>query len=221
MYLVYFIIGINMIASLYGFKNEFFLEKFMFKTDKILQNKEYYRLVTSAFIHNDLSHLGFNLFSFYSFGRILEIELGFFPFLIIYLVSLIASELFSLYVHRINPNYRALGASGAISGVIFSFIVFFPDTKMSVFFIPGIPAWLFGIVYTLISIYGLQSGAGRIGHSAHLGGGIAGVLVTLAMYPFLIFESSYVIAGILIPFVIFTIILLIQPNFFNKIKSLE
>lgn len=77
--------------------------------------------------------------------------------MIIYLVSLIASELFSLYVHRINPNYRALGASGAISGVIFSFIVFFPDTKMSVFY-SGIPAWLFGIVYTLISIYGLQSG---------------------------------------------------------------
>jgi len=217
--LIYVLIGANVIVSFIGFRNPNFMIKNMFHVGAIRQGKQYYRIITSAFLHGNTLHLFFNMFSLYSFGSVLEYYFGSLVFLIFYFLGLVGSEIYSLYVHKNTPNYTAVGASGAVTAIIFTMIAFFPTAPMSIYFIPNIPAWLFGIVYTLASIYGIKDGSGRIGHSAHLGGGICGILLAICFEPTLIFKNTLPILGILIPFLVFTIITIRNPNFLDKHKQ--
>ncbi len=155
---------------------------------EIINNHRYYQVITSGFLHADWMHLLFNMFTLFSFGPVLEgmfaanfgQTLGSLYFFLIYFISLLSGSLLTLVFNYKNPDYVAVGASGAISGIIFSYVLFFPFSKLLVFFIP-MPAFLFAFVYVGVSIYGVKNKFGNIGHEAHLGGALGGVIATFIL----------------------------------------
>ena len=134
------IIVLTVGCSLIGFRDPGFTERFIFSPVEVLAGKQYYRLVTSAFLHADLNHLLMNMISLFLFGRILEDQVGPWQFLLIYFASIVAGSLLSLWLHR-NHEYRAYGASGGVCGVVFSFIALYPTGTIFSHFIIPIPAW--------------------------------------------------------------------------------
>ncbi|MEN8138987.1 MAG: rhomboid family intramembrane serine protease [Bacteroidota bacterium] len=205
-YVIYILIGITALISYKGFNDRMFFEKYMLRVGSVINGKEYIRMISSGFLHADWTHLFFNMFTLYFFGPEVLYFAGLTNFILIYLGSLLFGNLISIYFNRQNMMYSAIGASGAVSGVIFSAIILYP--QMSLFIIPipfPIPGWLFGIAYVLYSIYGMKSQLGNIGHSAHLGGGISGVLITILIIPSVLNDSWLTILLVLVPFVILLI----------------
>ena len=167
------ILIVNVIFSYKGFTNEQFFDGYKFEVDRILVNKDYKRLITSGFLHVNWTHLIFNMVSLIFFSGSVESYLGGVQFLIIYMASLIGGNLFTLLIHKNHGDYNAVGASGAVCGIIFASIALFPGMGVGIFFIPfSIPGWLYGVLYVLYSIYGIKSTKGNIGHEAHLGGAL-------------------------------------------------
>src|SRR5258708_27468337 len=178
------IIVANVLFSYRGFKSSAFFEKYKFEVERILLYKEYVRLISSGFLHVNWMHLIFNMLALYFFSGNLEAYLGQFAFLLIYFASLLGGNLLSLFIHRHHPDFSAVGASGAVNGVIFGSIALAPTMRIGLLFIPiGIPAWIFGLIYVLISIYGIRSRNNNIGHEAHLGGALIGMIIALILQP--------------------------------------
>lgn len=151
---------------------------------EVLHRGRWYQVVTSGFLHADLGHLLMNMITLFFFGPQIEGVLGPSRFLALYFGSMIAGGLFAIARHGEDPRYRALGASGAVSGVIFSFVLFAPFAPIHLFLIPiGIPALVFAVGYVAFSIVGMRNRLGNLGHEAHLGGAVGGLLLTIAMYP--------------------------------------
>lgn len=199
-------------TSYKGFRDPNYFERYVFDVDKILIAKEYRRLISSGFLHGGWFHLGFNLIALISFSAAVETQLGPGLFALIFFVSLIGGNLLALYIHRNHGDYRAVGASGAISGVIFAAIVLFPGGSIGFVILPfEIKNWVFGLAFILISILGIKRQADNIGHEAHLGGAIIGVLLTLAIQPSIVFESPWLIAGILVPTTLFLYLIVKNP----------
>jgi membrane associated rhomboid family serine protease len=204
------IIIVTGICSWQGFRDRCFVDKLIFKPDRILARKEYYRLVTSAFLHGDWQHLIFNMLCLYSFGQHIELGAGRADFLLIYFGSIVGGDLLSLWLHR-HHEYSALGASGGVSGIIFASIFLFPGTGVGALFLPGIniPGWLFAILYPVISLYLLRAGRDNIGHDAHLGGAICGLLITAGLFPEIVqynprlFSAVLVICGAILAYLIY------------------
>lgn len=171
-----------------GFTRFGFRERYVFSPVRILRDRQYYRLLSCGFLHLNWLHLLLNLFSLYSVGFAIELAFGFHIFLIIYLGSIVGGSLLSLYLHRNHYGYQALGASGGVCGVIFAFIFLFPGSWMSFFSIP-LPAWLYAILFILVSFFGLRNRLGGIGHDAHLGGAIIGLLITTILRPTIVVQS--------------------------------
>ena len=204
---VYIIIAITALVSYKGFNDRLFFEKYMLRVGSVLNGKEYVRMISSGFLHADWTHLFFNMFTFYFFGPEVLYFGGLVNFLIIYLGSMLFGNMISIYFNRQDWSYSAIGASGAVSGIIFSAIILYPGMSMYILPIPfPIPGWLFGIAYVLYSIYGMKKQLGNIGHSAHLGGGIAGIAITVLLMPSVLADSWLTILLILIPFIILLII---------------
>ncbi len=184
--------------SMKGFSDYGFFEKYKFQVNRIL-NGEQVRMLTSGFLHADWIHLGFNMYALYLFGNIVILRLGVFSFLGIYFGSLLIGNLYSLYYHKKEPYYSAIGASGAVSGIVYSCILLYPEMELFLFFIPiPIKGYIFGVIYLLYSMYGMKKQLGNIGHSAHLGGAIGGFILTLAIYPeiFLINRTMVIILSV-------------------------
>ena len=161
-----------------------FFEDGMLRPYYTIREHKYYQVVTSGFLHADWMHLLFNMFTFYFFGPFLEQILGSGIFIGLYFTSLIVGNIPSLLRHRNDPMYASLGASGAVEGVIFSFILFYPWQKLYLFFIPiGIPALIFGVLFIAYSIYESRRQQGAINHEAHLTGAITGILFTIIFKP--------------------------------------
>lgn len=208
-----FLIIATIFISYKGFRDESFFEKYLFDVDAILIKKEYIRLLSSGFLHANWWHLLFNMAALYSFSFGTGYVLGLKNFVVLYFSSMLAGNLLALFIHRNHGDYRAIGASGAVSGIIFSSIVLFPEAEISFAFLPfHIKGWMFGIAYTLIAIYGIKTQFGNIGHEAHLGGAIAGVLISISMEPVILEIYPLVIAGILVPFIAFMILLVKRPE---------
>lgn len=179
----------NIAITLWAFYgNPVYMEKFSEWPYQIVHDKKYYQVITSAFLHANFMHLFFNMFALYTFGSFLE---GFFIgnfgsfegslyFFLIYFFSLLFGSILTVIFHYNDPNYVAVGASGAVSGIVFSYIIFFPESMLYVFFIP-MPAYLFAILWIGFSVYGMKSKLGNIGHEAHLGGAVGGVISTLIL----------------------------------------
>jgi membrane associated rhomboid family serine protease len=207
------IILATIIISYQGLRDEPFFEKYLFEVDAILINKEYIRLLSSGFLHGSWWHLIFNMAALYSFSFGTGHMLGLKNFVILYFCSLLAGNILALYIHRNHGDYQAIGASGAVSGVIFSSIVLFPESEISLAFLPfHMKAWMFGIAYILIAIYGIKTQFGNIGHEAHLGGAIAGVVISIGMEPLILKMHPIIVAAVLLPFTAFMILLIKKPE---------
>ncbi|MFP9113737.1 rhomboid family intramembrane serine protease [Flavobacterium sp. RHBU_3] len=191
------IIGINVLVSYKGFTDPNFIRKYYFHIGSIRAGEQI-RMFSSAFLHADWQHLIFNMVTLYFFGPTVLYKLGDLGFMLVYFVSLASGSLLTLYMNRNNYNYTALGASGAVMGVVFSGILINPDAEIN--FI--IPAWLFGIGYLLFSIYGMRAKRDNIGHHAHFGGAIGGYVITLCREPELFSTEPLLIAGLALPIVI-------------------
>lgn len=210
-----------------GLKDFVFLNTFSFNVDKVLVNKDYKRIITSGFLHVDWIHFTFNMITLYFFSTNLEIYIGGFAFLTLYLISLVGGNLFALYIHKNHSDYTAVGASGAVSGLVFASIALFPAMKIGFILLPiQIPAWIYGVAYVLYCIYGIKSQKDNIGHEAHLGGGIVGLLIAIIIKPTVLVTNYFPILLILIPTLIFLFLIIKKPHFlivsnpFSKSKSL-
>jgi membrane associated rhomboid family serine protease len=203
----------NIFFSYKGFTNDLFYEGYKFEVDKILINKDYKRLVTSGFLHINWTHLIFNMISLYFFSGI-EGYLGPLRFLIIYFSSMIGGGLLSLLIHKNHGDYSSVGASGAICGIIFASIAVFPGFSIGFFGLPfSIPGWAYGLFYVLYAIYGIRSKKDNIGHEAHLGGALIGMVIALLMHPSAFAENYFAILIIAIPVIVFIILIIKSPEF--------
>ncbi len=179
-----------------GFRKRGFEEKYIFWPEAILGGRQYYRLLTSGFLHADGAHLGMNMFSLYFFGPWIEAELGGMQFLAIYFAAILGGNLLSLAVHR-HHDYRSYGASGGVSGIILAHIFLFPGSSIQFFLVPvGLPSWLYAIAFLAASFYGMKNQIGNIGHDAHLGGALVGLYTAAAMHPRIILGSPKLFAVI-------------------------
>ncbi|WP_425659275.1 rhomboid family intramembrane serine protease [Tenacibaculum ascidiaceicola] len=191
--IIIILIVANVLVSLKGFSDAAFFDRYKFQVQKILGGEKV-RMLTSGFLHVDWLHLGFNMYALYLFGKVVDSSFGTLNFVLIYFVSLIAGSMYSLYQHKRVPYYSAVGASGAVSGVIFSSIMLYPGMELIMLPIPiPIPGYVFGVGYLLYSIYGMKNQVGNIGHSAHLGGAIGGYLITLLLRPSVITNHTIMI----------------------------
>ncbi len=202
------IIAVTILLSWKCFSDRRLLEQLLFIPHKILNDGEYYRLFSSGLIHGDIMHLGFNMFSLYSFASHLEKAKGVYPLLFIYIISILGGSLLSLFFNRKTPNYRALGASGGVCGIIFSSIFILPNIRISIFPIPiSIPAWAFIIIFIIFSSLGEKNKFWQVDHGAHLGGAISGFAITFLLYPSAVLGNQVLIIATLICAIISSIIL--------------
>lgn len=176
------ILAATCIVSFMAFSNRRLIDDLILWPPAIERKREYYRLVTYGLIHADGMHLLFNMMTLYFFGRIMEpfynARLGAFGFGLFYLGGLIVSILPTYLKNRRNNSYRSLGASGAVSAVLFGFILLAPWARILVWFVP-VPAIIYAVLYVGYSIYMDQQGRGHINHSAHLWGAAYGVIFTV------------------------------------------
>ncbi|MFI2743338.1 rhomboid family intramembrane serine protease [Zhouia sp. PK063] len=217
----------NGIVTYIGLKDIQFFSKFLFNVDQVLVYKDYKRLITSGFLHVNWMHFGFNMITLYLFSEGLETSVGIVSFLIIYFASLIGGNVLALFIHKHHPDYSAVGASGAISGLVFASIGLFPGLQLGFLLLPFyFPAWFFGIGYVIYSIYGIKAQKDNIGHEAHLGGGIVGLLVAIMISPGILTTNLLTILIILIPSIVFLYFIIKKPqmllvaNPFAKSKNL-
>ena len=196
------IIAVNVIASFKGFNDRSFFEKYKFNSAAVKRGEKI-RVLSSGFLHVDTAHLFLNMLTLYFFADVVIASLGSSSFLLIYLVSLLLGNLLSYYFHKDEYHYNAVGASGAVSGIIYAAILLYPDMSLYMFFIPiPIPAYVFGIGYMLYSIYGMKNRIGNIGHDAHFGGAVGGYILTLILVPQLFVSSLFMVILLAIPIVL-------------------
>ncbi|WP_447642877.1 MULTISPECIES: rhomboid family intramembrane serine protease [Chitinophagaceae] len=178
------IIVATCIISLIGFSNRELINKLIFSPAAVNQNKEWYRFLTHGFIHADVGHLFFNMYALYSFGNALEDffgalfgSFGWVVYLIFYLSALIISSIPTYLKNKGNAFYMSLGASGAVSSIVFAVIMLSPTSKLGILLLPfEIPAFIFGFLYVALSAYLDKRGTGNINHSAHLFGALYGIV---------------------------------------------
>jgi membrane associated rhomboid family serine protease len=195
------IIVANVLVSYKGFNNLSFFRKYEFHVGSI-RSGEQIRMLTSGFLHVDMMHLLFNMLTLWFFAPVVINYLGNFSFALIYVGSLVFGSLLTMVFHKNDYSYRAVGASGAVTGILYSAILLQPNMMLGIFFIIPMPAYLFGILYLLYSIYGMRAKNDNIGHTAHFGGAIGGYLITLIKEPTLVFDHSLMVILLAIPIVI-------------------
>jgi len=172
-----FILAANIGLSLYGlYAAPQLIERCLFRPYEFARGRNRISALASGFVHADLAHLAFNMLTFWFFGPMLERRVGTPAFVLLYLVGLFASEIGTYRKHRNDPGYATLGASGAISAVLFAAIVYFPTMSLFILPIPfPIPAPLFAVFYLAYSWWSGKNNRGRINHDAHFGGALAGI----------------------------------------------
>jgi membrane associated rhomboid family serine protease len=195
-----FLLGIiiaNVLVSFKGFKDQLFFRKYQFHVGSIRAGEQL-RMVSSGFLHADELHLAFNMITLFFFAPYVYEYLNNFSFLLVYFTSLIFGSLLTMVFHGNEYSYRAVGASGAVTGIVYSAILLEPRIMIYGF----IPGYLFGILYLLYSIYGMKSRTDNIGHTAHFGGAIGGYAITLIKDPALIQENTFEVILLAIPIII-------------------
>ena len=190
MIITYTLIGITVLVSMYSFNHEGLLRGLMMNPYMISSRNQYYRFLTSGFIHKDHMHLLLNMFSFYFFGgaiehvfKILFGDMGGFYFIFLYLFAIVISDLPTFLKHRNNPGYNSLGASGGVAAVIFAFIILLPLEKICIYFALCMPGFILGTLYLVFSYYQGRKGNDGINHDAHLYGALFGLFFCIILYP--------------------------------------
>lgn len=174
------LLAANIIVSIAGFNSDDIKNQNLFWIGPMRQQNQWHRMISSGFLHANPSHLFMNMFVLFSFGMVLERNLGLSSFLIIYFASLLGGSVFSYFANRNNMNYRALGASGATSGLLAAYSLFYPFQMLA---FPPVPAIIFTIGFIGISYVLAKRPGSIIGHDAHLGGAVVGFLVAVLLYP--------------------------------------
>lgn len=196
------IIAATILFSYKGFNDVAFFRKYEFHIGSIRAGEQI-RMITSGFLHGDMGHLFFNMFTLYMFAPVVINYFGSASFLLIYMGSLIFGSLLTLLMHKNDYSYRAIGASGAVMGILYSAILINPGMNLYLFFIPiPIPAYVFGIGYLLYTIYGMKAKRDNIGHTAHFGGAIGGYLITILKEPAMLVDNTAMVLLLAIPIVI-------------------
>jgi membrane associated rhomboid family serine protease len=174
----------TIVTSIYAFNDHVLYGKFMLHPYSVYRKNKVYTLITSGLIHANWMHLIFNMFTFFFFAFKLEATIGSWQFAMIYFLGMVLSDLPSVVKHKGDFWYNSLGASGAISAVLFSYILFYPFSTLMIFPLP-IPIWacVFGILYLIYCAYMSKNSRDNINHDAHFFGAIAGVLVTVILEP--------------------------------------
>lgn len=193
------ILLITLAVSIKGFNDPVFFEKYKFNISAI-QHGQQYRLLTSGFLHADVMHLAFNMLSFYSFSTFLSGFFTTFQLTLLYLGSMLLGSVFTNYIHKKEPYYSAIGASGGVSGVIYSAILLNPS--MTIYMPIPMPGYVYGIVYLFYSVYGMRGRFDNIGHTAHFGGAIAGLFLTVALFPVLLLEKPLFLGLMCLPILV-------------------
>ena len=176
--------------SFYAWNKPELLHKWILNSYRVKNNNEYYRLLTSGFIHADYMHLAFNMFSLYFMGEALEQAFGMLfgsagaiYYVVLYILAIVASDLPSFFKHQKDRSYNSLGASGAVSAIIFAGIMFFPTADILLFAVVPIPAFIFGVLYLAYSYYQGRNSMQPVNHDAHFYGAVFGVIFTILVYP--------------------------------------
>lgn len=190
-WITYVILAITVFISYKAFEDYSLKRKFLFTPYLIKHNQEWYRMFSHGVIHADWTHLLLNAFVLYSFGTVVETMFfyeygptqGRINYLLLYVGGIVVSVLYSFAKHQDNPGYNALGASGAVSAVLYSSIIMNPNATLGLYMIIPIRAWIFGLLYLGYSHYMAKKGMDNIGHDAHIGGALFGVAITIFYNP--------------------------------------
>lgn len=199
------IIAANAIISFKGFNDADFFNKYKFNISSIRRGNTLV-IFSSGFLHIDVTHLAVNMLTLYFFAGSVISYLGIAGFLGVYFASLLLGNVLSYFFHKDEMHYTAVGASGAVVGVLYSAILLRPDMMLGLFFIIPIPAYIFGIGYLFYSIYAMKKRQDNIGHDAHFGGAMGGYFLTILLDPGIIQESSLMVILLLIPIVLLFIL---------------
>lgn len=185
------IIVSNVLLSFIGFKNQSFFKKYQFQMGKIKAGEQI-RMWSSGFLHVDFNHLFINMLSLYFFAGYVVYSLGEMKFLALYLSSLYIGNYLSFLYHNQKNEYTAVGASGAVSGIVYSAVLLYPDMKMLLIFFPiPLPGYIMASIYLIYTIYGMRKQGDNIGHTAHFGGALAGLIATIAFAPSVLISSKF------------------------------
>tara|TARA_B100001063_G_scaffold129002_1_gene120567 strand:+ start:2119 stop:2688 length:570 start_codon:yes stop_codon:yes gene_type:complete len=188
----------------------YFFEKYKFNILAIKSN-QWIRYLSSGFLHVDYNHLFLNMLSLYFFGDVVLYSIGITNFIFLYIGSLFLGNLFAFYFHQKHNNYSAVGASGAVIGIIFSAILLQPEMKLMFIFFPiPLPGYVFGLGYLIYTLFGMKNQNDSIGHTAHFGGAIGGVILTILFAPKVLITSLYTLL------LIFTTIVICGLIIFKK-----
>ncbi len=216
------VIIITVISSLAGFSNEQVFKRGLFSVKSVTREKEYYRLITSQLLHVNYIHLAFNMFSFYSFAETLELLFGMKLTAAVYLCSALGGDILALAIRRKQSHYTAVGASGAVSGIIFLSVFLLPDIKIFLFLFPApLPSWLFAILFMAVSLYGMGKGTSHIGHEAHLGGALTGIVWAVLYNPDIIHDRTLLLFSLTVPVIILIILFIKKPDYMKNIIRSE
>jgi len=190
LYITYVIIAITTLLSIRAFQSSTLLASLIMNPYLTDQKQQYYRFITSGFIHKDYTHLLWNMISFYFFGTAIEQEFsllfgsaGQFYFVALYLLAIVVSDIPTYLKHRTNPAYNSLGASGGVSAVIFAYIIFEPLSEICLYFAICMPGFILGALYILFSWYQGKKANDNINHDAHLYGALFGLIFCIIMAP--------------------------------------
>jgi membrane associated rhomboid family serine protease len=199
------IIICNVLFSLKGFNDFSFFEKYKFNIAGIRRGEQI-RMFTSGFLHVDFTHLLFNMLTLYFFAPLVIGPIGVFKFVLIYVAGLVVGNLLSLYFHKDEYHYSAVGASGAVMAVLYAAIMFYPMEEFYLYFAIPIKAWILGVLYLLYSVWGMKKRIGNIGHDAHIGGAVAGYALTIAFVPSLLQTSLWIVGVLAAPIILLFIL---------------
>lgn len=183
--------GVTIAASVFTFNRPEYFARWMLNPYMVVHRKQYYRVITSGLIHKDYMHLILNMMSMYFFGPIIENlfyvffghTTGVVYFIALYLITMVVADIPSIIRHRDHYAYNSLGASGAVSGVVFAFIAFLPTQDVCLYFVICLPGFILGALYIIFSYYQDKRGADHINHSAHLFGALAGLIFCVIIHP--------------------------------------
>ncbi len=189
------------------------MDQYSFSVDKVLLYKDYKVLLTSGFFHVNWFHLIFNMITLYFFSQGIVNLLGIGSFVLLYLAGLVGGNLLALWMHRNHGDYQAVGASGAVYALIFASIAIMPGMKIGFFFLPfSIPSWIYGLLFLGFSMWAIRSKRDNIGHEAHLGGALVGLMIAVIMVPSSLSENYLPILAVLIPTLAFIFIIVYRPH---------
>jgi membrane associated rhomboid family serine protease len=188
--ITYIILGVTVVISMMAFNNAELTRKLIMNPYLINNRQQYYRFVTSGFIHGDHMHLIMNMISLYFFGLAVEQTfaihfgaMGQIYFIALYILAILVSDVTTFFKNRHNPGYNSLGASGGVSAIIFAFIIFTPLQNLYLYFALPIKGFIFGALYLIYSYYSSKRSYDNVNHDAHLWGAIFGAVFCIVLEP--------------------------------------